>query len=103
MLYLQKTDRHDRPLERRKARRYDVNFKAKVGLKADKPTSCTVRNISSLGALLEFDAPVGVPRHFRISIESPRFSADCEVRHRTGNAVGVMFTSNRDEARNLFS
>lgn len=103
MLLAQKTDRNAVVRERRKARRYEVSFKAKAGLKADQPTPCTVRNVSALGALLEFDSPVKIPRYFRIAIEAPRFSADCEVRHRTGNSVGVMFTSNRADALDLFS
>lgn len=96
-------DPQRRPRERRKARRHEVNFKAKAGLKADRPTPCTVRNVSTLGALLEFSVPTNVPRFFRISIDDPRFAADCEVRHRSGHFVGVMFLSNRADAIALFS
>lgn len=90
-------------IERRRARRYEVNFKAKVGLKTDRPTRCIVRNVSVLGALLEFEEPVTPPRYFRIAIDDPRFAADCELRHCKGKFVGVMFKSSRREALELFS
>lgn len=91
------------PLERRKVRRRLVNYKAKAALKWDDPTPCIVRNISSLGALLEFTAEVAdIPKRFRIAIQHPLFTAECELRHHTPTTAGVMFISNRSEASRLF-
>lgn len=88
--------------ERRQNPRRTVNLKAKAGLVSDAPTPCRIRNISALGALLEFDEPMFLPKHFRITIDEPHFSADCELRHRTELSAGVMFISNREEAKALF-
>jgi PilZ domain len=87
---------------RRQSRRRDVSIPAKIGYRHQPPIACTVRNISPMGALLEFSDNIVLPETFRIVIESKMFWADCEVRHRKGNAAGVMFTSNRMEALAAF-
>lgn len=57
--------------------------------------SCIVRNVSQGGALLEVRDPETLPEHFGLIINSDRFTADCEVRHRTAHGVGVLFTEVR--------
>lgn len=57
--------------------------------------SCIVRNISQGGALLEVRAPETLPINFKLIISSDRFAADCEVRHRSANGVGVLFAEVR--------
>ena len=99
--------RHQRPYdlqtdERRNVPRREVHLNAKAGLRYDAPVSCVVRNISAMGALIEFTEAVTVPKTFRISIDSAMFSAECETRHQSGNTVGVMFISNRMEALAAF-
>jgi len=54
---------------------------------------CVVRDISAGGALLETAHPGWLPSRFRVMMEAPRFEADCEVVHRSAEAVGVRFTS----------
>ncbi|MEQ1672067.1 MAG: PilZ domain-containing protein [Hyphomicrobium sp.] len=88
--------------DRRNAPRREVFLAAKAGIRFDAPVACIVRNISAMGALLEFSEPVIAPKTFRITIDSALFSADCELRHQNGRLVGVMFISNRMEALAAF-
>ena len=57
--------------------------------------SCIVRNVSQGGALLELSDPHKLPVHFKLIVGADRFEADCEIRHRTENATGVLFKSIR--------
>lgn len=57
--------------------------------------SCIVRNVSQGGALLELRDPHKLPVHFKLIVGADRFEADCELRHRTENATGVLFKSIR--------
>ena len=90
-------------IDRRSLPRKDVALPAKVGFRSGPPIPCVVRNISPMGAMLEFSDELDVPDMFRIIIESEIFTADCEVRHIKGKNVGVLFTSNRLEAMARFS
>jgi hypothetical protein len=53
--------------------------------------SCTVRNMSKIGANLEVVSPVGIPDDFTLLIESDHVLRQCHVRWRTGNRIGVAF------------
>lgn len=53
--------------------------------------ACIVRNISERGALLEFHGAPPAANRFRLSVDNPAIDAECDVRHRTGTAVGVFF------------
>jgi PilZ domain len=88
--------------DRRTVARQNVSIPAKVGFRDRTPIACTVRNVSAMGALLEFGDDVLLPDNFRIIIESKMFWADCEVRHRKGRTAGVMFITNRMEALAAF-
>ncbi len=57
------------------------------------PTPCVVRNISVQGALLELDHPERLPSYFTLTIEIDRFSAECEIRHKTAHGAGVFFNA----------
>ena len=89
-------------IERRGAIRKDVSIPAKIGFRDLAPISCIVKNVSAMGALIEFKSDVLLPETFRIVIESKMFWADCEVRHQKGRTAGVMFVSNRAEALAAF-
>jgi hypothetical protein len=52
---------------------------------------CVLKNISDGGALLEFVAAEMLPYRFRVTIEAEGVDRDCEIRHQTGNRVGVEF------------
>lgn len=57
--------------------------------------SCIVRDVSLGGALLEVAHAEKLPVRFKLVISADRFEADCDVRHRTANGAGVMFTEVR--------
>jgi hypothetical protein len=54
-------------------------------------TACTVRNVSSGGALLELDVPAWLPHEFMLCLEDSAMSALCDVRHRGRHGVGISF------------
>lgn len=88
--------------ERRNAPRREVRLAAKAGVRFDAPVACIVRNISPMGALIEFPQSMALPKTFRIAIDSAMFSAECELRHQNGCMAGVMFITNRMEALAAF-
>ena len=55
--------------DRRTAARQDVSIPAKVGFRDRPPIACTVRNVSAMGALIEFDRDMVLPDYFRIIVE----------------------------------
>lgn len=91
------------PAERRQHQRREVDFAASVRFSDGTARDCRVKNISPMGALIDFGAYPGLPASFRLIIASELFSADCELRHETGHQAGVLFTSSRAEALAKFS
>ena len=91
------------PSERRSYQRLDVDYLAVARLADGTSISCRVKNISPMGALLEFPEARIMPANFRITIPSELFTAECEFRHQTGKYVGVLFTTGRMEALARFS
>lgn len=54
---------------------------------------CTIRNLSSGGAMLQFSSTLGIPNAFELIINnSGGVKHDCVVRWRTNVAIGVAFT-----------
>ena len=98
------TPNEDSRPDRRSSRRRSVFLRAKVKLpEITTPVHCVVRNISPMGALIHFEKPTPVPARFKLVIESDFFEAECEVRHVSGDMVGVEFTSSRLEALARYS
>lgn len=62
-----------------------------------------MRNISTMGALVEFQHATILPSRFKLLVPEHWFEADCEVRHSAPREVGLLFTSNRREALARFS
>lgn len=52
---------------------------------------CTVKDLSSSGARLQFGDALGVPLHFELLIESDHMRKPCTVRWRHNNLLGVSF------------
>jgi hypothetical protein len=53
---------------------------------------CTVRNLSSTGALLEVESPIGIPEYFTLVLPSDGNHAIlCEVKWRKPTRIGVTF------------
>jgi methyl-accepting chemotaxis protein len=78
--------------------RHETYLKGQIKLDGLTIARCTIRNISSMGALLTFGDEPDVPDKFKLVIPDQTFETLCEVRHRTGNSIGVLFTSGRREA-----
>ncbi len=60
---------------------------------------CQVKNISPAGALLDLGAEVWLPYNFKLVWEANGRSEDCEVRHRNGQYIGVVFVREAAEAK----
>jgi hypothetical protein len=81
--------------ERRQFGRRRAQLRGIIHVAGRPPLPCVIQNISDSGALLVCDNATWLPFRFRLTIESERLEADCEVRHQTGNATGVFFTRKR--------
>ena len=90
-----------RPHERRAAIRTAVASKGWIQVAGQK-FNCSIVNISAMGGLIVFEKPTFVPSTFRIFVPEYWFEADCEIRHRGPDRVGVLFTSSRQEAISRF-
>ena len=90
-----------RPHERRTAVRTVVASEGWIEVAGQK-IYCSIANISSMGGLIVFGKPTVVPNSFRLFAPEYWFEADCEIRHRGPDRVGVLFTSNRQEALSRF-
>lgn len=90
-------------VERRKTCRLEINLDGIVKSRTGATIPCTVKNVSSMGAFLEFERPTILPKQFKLAIAQHMFEAECEVRHRTPTCVGVLFSSNRREALACFA
>jgi hypothetical protein len=80
------------PVEARQFGRRQTCWHAVISAPGRSSIACIVRNISEDGALLEVAQASWLPSRFRVIIEANKFEADCEIVHRTDNAVGVRFT-----------
>lgn len=76
--------------ENRKAPRRRV-LKAGTIIFSDARASCTIRNISDLGAALEVAGPLGIPHEFNLTIDSDHTTRQCRVVWRTERRIGVKF------------
>ena len=59
---------------------------------------CTVRNISSGGALLDIPNLLGIPSHFDIEMDAARARRPCTVRWHTDHLMGVQFDDAKAKA-----
>ena len=53
---------------------------------------CTVRNLSSTGALLEFASTLQVPSEFILYVIPDRHGRPCRATWRSGTRMGIAFT-----------
>jgi hypothetical protein len=53
--------------------------------------SCAVRNLSTTGACIEVETPLGIPESFDLMIKSERLIHHCKVVWRTAHRMGVFF------------
>src|SRR5690349_2164275 len=78
--------------ERRQFGRRQTVLHAMITGNGRPPITCVVRDLSAGGARIEVEAPAWLPRHFRLIVEGT-LRSECEVMHRSADAVGVKFTS----------
>jgi hypothetical protein len=77
--------------DRRRFGRRRMVWHAWIVTPGPRRTACTVRNVSSGGALLELDVPAWLPHEFMLCLEDSAMSALCDVRHRGRHGVGISF------------
>jgi PilZ domain len=77
-------------MERRIAKRQRV-FKAGRLTFAGITVDCTVRNLSSGGALIELPTSEGVPHELMLSLPTHRLNFNCFVVWRDNKRLGVVF------------
>lgn len=80
-----------RQSERRAFGRRETCLHGMARMAGRAPEPCIVRDFSDSGARIEFNGAVEPPTSFRLMIEAKGFDAECFVRRRMGNAVGVSF------------
>ncbi len=52
---------------------------------------CTVRNLSSTGAALDVESPVGIPESFTLAVVADNVRLPCHVVWRKQSRIGVTF------------
>jgi hypothetical protein len=79
-------------LERRAVPRQRTYKGARISFAGDRSViNCIVRNVSSTGAALEVDSPVGVPDTFNLVFVGGEPYRMCQVMWRRGRRIGVKF------------
>ena len=52
---------------------------------------CTIRNLSSTGAALDVNSPVGIPEQFTLVLPADGVNMPCHVVWRRPNRIGIAF------------
>lgn len=81
--------------ERRYGPRREVSLAARVRAPKSPWLACTVRNISAMGALLEFAQTAMLSESLILQVPELLLELECSVCHCDGRSAGVQFTSNR--------
>jgi hypothetical protein len=82
--------------ERRAFGRRQTSDHAIVRVQGRPSMRCVVKNISEGGALLDFGAEVWLPYNFQLVWETGGREEACEIKHRNGPFVGVLFQTTKD-------
>ena len=77
-------------IERREMPRHDVNRSATIAFDARK-VSCTIRNISAIGAALDVSSTASVPHEITLLMANDHLSQHCYVVWRKPRCLGVTF------------
>lgn len=77
--------------ERRTAPRHRILKQGTLAFKSGGSAECTVRNISSNGARIDIDNPVGLPESFTLTIPSDRLNRQCRPVWVGDRRLGVAF------------
>lgn len=82
--------------DKRKLRRTRV-LKAGMIAFGGSAISCTVRNLTKSGAMLDVVSPLGVPREFTLVISSDSIHRECRIVWIKEQRIGVSFKPNRED------
>jgi hypothetical protein len=78
-------------MEKRNASRHRV-LKGGTILFGGGGVSCTIRNLSTTGAMLNVATPVGLPDQFTLLVQKTAEQQSCRVIWRAEKQIGVVFT-----------
>lgn len=82
--------------ERRKHRRAQIDVAAWVHPLSGTPKKCVIRDVTDYGALLEFSGKPPYSDNLRLVLNGSGTGWVCNVRHRTGNKIGIAFNNPGD-------
>jgi PilZ domain-containing protein len=77
--------------ERRQSPRHRVFKAGTIEFNRAGGVSCTVRNVSSGGACLEVESPLGIPETFGLLITGDPVLHQCHIAWRSPHRIGVAF------------
>lgn len=77
--------------ERRKVQRRRILKAGSISFGYAAAIDCTVRNLTTVGACLEVESPIGIPDEFVLVIENDKLKQPCHVIWRTAHRLGVEF------------
>lgn len=77
-------------MERRRHQRRRVLKKASIQFDAS-TIDCAIRNMSSAGALLDVESPLGIPREFTLVISADALRIPCRIAWAKERRLGVVF------------
>jgi hypothetical protein len=77
--------------ERRTDSRRRVLKGGSIAFQYGSTIDCTIRNLSSTGACIEVETPVGVPDSFTLIVRQHGHSRSARVKWRKGRRIGVEF------------
>lgn len=80
--------------DKRKLRRTRVLKTAMISF-GGSAISCTVRNLTLSGAMLDVESPLGVPREFTLIIASDEVRHECRIVWVKEKRLGVSFVQHR--------
>jgi PilZ domain-containing protein len=78
-------------IERRAAQRRRILKQGTLTFSGGGSANCTVRSISSNGARIEIESPVGLPKKFTLVIASDHFKRPCHAVWSSNQLIGVTF------------
>jgi len=77
--------------ERRSSLRHRVLKAATIEFNRAGGVSCMVRNLSTTGACIEVESPLGSPESFDLAIKNEPPIRHCKIAWRTAHRLGVSF------------
>lgn len=83
--------------ERRQKQRHRTLKTGVITLNHGGGFDCVVRNLSDIGACLEFESPVGIPDTFMLMVKPERIQHPCQVIWRSPRKIGVSFAGDSQE------